>query len=67
MKKLYRIKHQYEERWLMSDYKKYNIHKAFYNDVQWAALYDDIENIYKLIDDENLEVRIETIYVGDNV
>lgn len=66
MKKLYRVKHQYDEEWLSHGYQDYNIDKAFYDDPSAAVLFDNIEEVYKLIEDENLEVRIETIYCGDN-
>ena len=68
MKILYRVKHQYKDRWLCIDYKKYDdIYKCFGECVYDAHIFDSLEEIYALIDEYSLEVQIETIYCGDNI
>lgn len=68
MKILYRVKHQYKEKWLHDEYYKYDdIYRCFGEYIGDAHIFDSLEEIYELIDEHSLEVQIETIYCGDRV
>lgn len=68
MKLLYRVKHQYADRWLYDKYYKYDdIYSCFSEYIKDAHIFDSLEEIYELIDEHSLEVQIETIYYGNRV
>lgn len=69
MKMLFRVKHQYEDKWLCDNYyKDDDIYNNFGEYIEDAHIFDSLEEIYELIDDEHLlEVLIETIYCSDMV
>lgn len=65
MIEVYRLKHQYENMWYEEEGG--NEFSSYTDDPQGAKLFTDIEEVYKFIDNTDLEVMIEIIYCGKNV